>query len=109
MISPNEPVSATSAVPVEDAALDYLPHALDELRRARESLRQSQHELRALADSMPQLAWIAEQDGAMIWYNQRWYDYTGTTPQDMLDDGWRRVYAPDCIDALDQMWDQCRA
>lgn len=109
MISPNEPVSATSAVPVEDAALADPQRALDELRSARELLRQSRHELRALAESMPQLAWIAEQDGAMIWYNQRWYDYTGATPQDMAGDGWRRVYAPDCLAALEQLWQQCRA
>ena len=82
--------------------------AHDELLRAREALRQSQLELRALANSMPQLAWIAEQDGAMIWYNQRWYDYTGTTPEQMAGDGWKRSYAPDCIDALEVHWAQSR-
>ncbi|PPJ40322.1 hypothetical protein, partial [Pseudoxanthomonas sp. KAs_5_3] len=66
MTVPNHPI----ATPPPSA------DAHDELLRAREALRQSQLELRALANSMPQLAWIAEQDGAMIWYNQRWYDYT---------------------------------
>jgi PAS domain-containing protein len=67
-------------------------------------LRQSQLELRALANSMPQLAWIAEQDGAMVWYNQRWYDYTGTTPEQMAGDGWKRAYAPDCLPAMEAHW-----
>ncbi|WP_229205828.1 ATP-binding protein [Duganella sp. Leaf126] len=101
-------MSAHPASPAEDAALNDPQRALDELRLVRASLRQSQHELRALADSMPQLAWIAEQDGAVIWYNQRWYDYTGATPQDMLGDGWRSAYAPDCVAALEKMWEECR-
>jgi PAS domain S-box-containing protein len=78
--------------------------------RAREALHLSQLELRALANSMPQLAWIAEQDGAMVWYNQRWYDYTGTTPDQMTDNGWQRVYAPDCLAAMIAHWEQsCRS
>ncbi|MRW88679.1 response regulator [Duganella sp. FT80W] len=84
------------------------PDAHEELLRAREALRQSQLELRALANSMPQLAWIAEQDGAMVWYNQRWYDYTGTSPEQMAGDGWKNVYAPDCLDAMASHWEQSR-
>ena len=85
------------------------PDAHEELLRAREALRQSRLELRALANSMPQLAWIAEQDGQVIWYNQRWYDYTGTTPEQMAGEGWRQVYAPDCTEALLAHWEQSRA
>jgi PAS domain S-box-containing protein len=84
------------------------PDAQEELLRAQEALRQSQLELRALANSMPQLAWIAEQDGTMVWYNQRWYDYTGTTPEQMAGDGWQQVYAPDCLPAMIAHWDQSR-
>ncbi|SHN41880.1 PAS domain S-box-containing protein [Duganella sacchari] len=96
---PNDPI-ATAPV---------APDAHEELRRAREALRQSQLELRALANSMPQLAWIAEQDGTMVWYNDRWYDYTGTTPEQMAGDGWKRAYAPDCIDLMEAHWQQSRA
>jgi PAS domain S-box-containing protein len=90
--------------------LPLAPDAHEELLRAREALHLSQLELRALANSMPQLAWIAEQDGAMVWYNQRWYDYTGTTPDQMTDNGWQRVYAPDCLAAMIAHWEQsCRS
>lgn len=84
------------------------PDAHEELLRAREALRQSELELRALANSMPQLAWIAEQDGSMVWYNQRWYDYTGATPEQLAGEGWKQVYAPDCTDAVEAHWDQSR-
>jgi len=32
----------------------------------------------ALADNLPQLAWMATADGWIFWYNCQWYDYTGT-------------------------------
>jgi PAS domain S-box-containing protein len=109
MILPNEPNDVMpTATQADDALLVTAQSAHEELLSARETLRQSQLELRALADSMPQLAWIAEQDGTMIWYNQRWYDYTGTSPEQMAASGWHDVYAPDCVDAMEAHWDQCR-
>ena len=36
-------------------------------------------QFRALAESIPQLAWMADATGARDWFNQRWYDYTGAT------------------------------
>ncbi|MRX08767.1 response regulator [Pseudoduganella sp. FT25W] len=98
MIVPNTPTAMPSLA----------SDAHEELLRAREALHQSQLELRALANSMPQLAWIAEQDGTMVWYNERWYDYTGTTPEQMAGDGWQRVYAPDCLEAMIAHWQQSR-
>ncbi|HEX8404859.1 MAG TPA: GAF domain-containing protein, partial [Duganella sp.] len=109
MILPTEPNDVMpAATEADDALLVTAQSAHEELLSARETLRQSQLELRALADSMPQLAWIAEQDGTMIWYNQRWYDYTGTSPEQMAASGWHDVYAPDCVAAMEAHWDQCR-
>ncbi len=50
-----------------------------------------------LADSIPQLAWIADRDGSIFWYNRRWYDYTGTTLEQMQGWEWRQVHHPDHI------------
>ncbi|TXN23008.1 hybrid sensor histidine kinase/response regulator [Methylobacterium thuringiense] len=47
---------------------------------------------------MPQFAWIAEPDGSLVWYNRRWYDYTGTTPEAMQGAGWRKVHHPDHLE-----------
>ena len=37
----------------------------------------------ALADNLPQLAWMATAGGWIFWYNRQWYDCTGTTPAEM--------------------------
>ena len=46
----------------------------------------------SLANTIPQLAWIANTDGSRSWYNQRWYDYTGTTPEEVLGWGWQKLH-----------------
>ena len=57
-------------------------------------LRQSEAQFRTLADSIPQLAWMTRPDGHIVWYNRRWYEYTGTTPEAMEGWGWKAVHDP---------------
>ncbi len=54
-------------------------------------------DLRHLADTISQLAWIADGTGAIFWYNRRWYDYTGMTPEEMHGRGWVKVHHPDYV------------
>ncbi|MEO8766850.1 MAG: PAS domain-containing protein, partial [Nitrosospira sp.] len=63
-------------------------------RQAEEALRKSEEEFRTLADNISQLAWMANKSGRIFWYNQRWYDYTGTTLDAMQRWGWRAVHHP---------------
>ena len=59
---------------------------------------------RNLAETLPQLAWIAEADGTIIWYNQRWYDYTGTSLEEMRGWGWQAVHHPDHVAAVTERY-----
>jgi PAS domain S-box-containing protein len=61
-------------------------------------------QFRALANSMPNLAWMADADGWLIWYNDRWYDYTGTTPDQMVGWGWQSVHHPDVLPEMLRRW-----
>ncbi len=60
-----------------------------------EQLRESEEQFRTLANSIPQLAWMADADGAIFWYNQRWYDFIGDLSEDMPVWGWQKVQHPD--------------
>src|SRR5712672_56557 len=64
-----------------------------QLARAEAETRERQ--FRTLANSIPQLAWMADSEGYIFWYNDRWYDYTGTTLKEMQGWGWQKVHHPD--------------
>ncbi len=67
-------------------------------RRAAEAeLRRREEEFQTLADNMAQLAWMCRPDGHIYWYNKRWYDYTGTTLEEMEGWGWEKVHHPEHI------------
>lgn len=68
----------------------------------RQELLQSQRHFAALAQNIPQLAWMADSKGWIFWYNQRWYDYTGTTLEQMQGWGWRDVHHPDHVERVAQ-------
>ena len=44
---------------------------------------------------MPQMVWSTRPDGYHDYYNQRWYQRTGTTPEQVIGDGRRPVFHPD--------------
>jgi PAS domain S-box-containing protein len=77
---------------------------ISERKGAEDSLRQSEEMLRALANTIPQLAWMAEADGAIVWFNERWYEYTGTTPDQVTGWGWESVHDPAVLPSVLEHW-----
>ena len=73
---------------------------LTERRRTEAALRESKERFEALADNMSQLAWMTDETGWIFWYNQRWFDYTGTTLDEMQGWGWRKVHHPDHVERV---------
>jgi PAS domain S-box-containing protein len=67
-------------------------------------LRASEQHFRALGENIAQLAWIADASGSVFWYNQRWYDYTGTTPPQMQGWGWEQVHEPSQLQRVRAGW-----
>lgn len=46
---------------------------------ARKKAQASEQRLQFLAESIPQMVWVAQSNGFTEYYNQRWFDYTGLT------------------------------
>ena len=67
---------------------------IEAVREADARLRDSEARFQAMANSIPQLAWMAKPDGSIFWYNQRWHDYCGSTTAEMEGWGWTRVHDP---------------
>ena len=60
--------------------------------------------LRHLADSLPQLVWIARPDGFIDYYNQSCLDYTGMSREQLLGWGWQNVLHPDEVAVKLERW-----
>lgn len=66
--------------------------AREETERA---LRISEARLQTVANLVPDLLWSNDPAGRADWFNQRWLDYTGQTPDDARGDGWTAVIHPE--------------
>ncbi|MCF3650562.1 hybrid sensor histidine kinase/response regulator [Synoicihabitans lomoniglobus] len=76
-------------------AVADLTRESNQRERAEDALRKSERRFRNLADNISQLAWMTDETGYIFWYNKRWFDYTGTTLDEMRGWGWRKVHHPD--------------
>jgi PAS domain S-box-containing protein len=66
-------------------------------KRIEVALRERELEFRTLAEHIPQLVWIADPTGSVYWFNQRWFDYTGTRLADVEGWAWQRVQHPEHV------------
>jgi PAS domain S-box-containing protein len=75
-----------------------------ERRRQERELREQERLFRTLAESIPQLAWMAHPNGDVFWYNRRWYEYTGTTFEQMQGWGWQSIHDPNELPKVLEQW-----
>jgi len=75
-----------------------------ERRQAEEALRESEERFRSMADNISPLAWMANADGWIFFYNRRWFEYTGTTLDDMQGWGWEKAHHPDHVRRVVEKW-----
>lgn len=71
---------------------------------ARARAEASEQSFRTFIDNLPELAWMALPDGYIDFYNRRWYEYTGTTFEDMQGWGWEKVHDPQYLPRVREQW-----
>ena len=71
---------------------------------AESALRKSEEEFRILAENQPNLCWMADHTGWIYWYNRGWYEYTGTSQEDMEGWGWQSVHDPSQLAGVMERW-----
>jgi PAS domain S-box-containing protein len=78
--------------------------ASQQLSRMLERAEDGERQFRQLVENLPDLAWTAPPDGFIDYYNRGWYEYTGTTEEEMEAWGWKVVHDPSKVDAVIERW-----
>ncbi len=72
---------------------------------AEEASRRSEAMLLALADTMPAIVWASRPDGQPDYFNRRWFETTGLSPEATYSaHGWSQVLHPDDVDRTLATW-----
>jgi PAS domain S-box-containing protein len=95
----------------ESIVLSIAGHAGIAMENARlhQEVKANMERFQQLANSIPQLTWMARPDGSIFWYNHRWYEYTGATPESQLGFGWRSVHDPNELPRVQKKWEAALA
>jgi PAS domain S-box-containing protein len=86
---------------------DFVLSSIVDITERKRAEERGQQQFKMLADLIPQLVWMAEPDGDILWYNQPWYDYTGTTFGQMQGRGWESVHDPRELPRVLERWQRC--
>jgi PAS domain S-box-containing protein len=78
---------------LQEQAAKLHERELAELERAGEA------RYRQLADAMPQIVWTSGADGGATYFNRRWFEYTGMSPEEAGPHAWISAVHPDDIPA----------
>jgi PAS domain S-box-containing protein len=87
----------------------YVAEDVTARRRAEEDLRDSEARFRTLAQAVPHIIWVTRPDGYHEYYNDRWYAYTGLTPEESLGHQWSGPLHPDDVARAEARWKQATA
>ncbi|WBV42785.1 PAS domain S-box protein [Pseudoroseomonas cervicalis] len=103
-------LAGQAAVALDNARLyQAAQRELTVRRQAQEALRASEERFRVIADSVDQMIWSTRPDGHHDYFNQRWYDYTGTPEGSTDGEGWAGVFHPEDQERARALWSRCLA
>lgn len=77
---------------------------LTEQVEARQVIEENFLQFRQLADSIIQMVWVTDAMGMHEYYNQRWYDFTGSNFEHTKGTGWNQMFHPDDRERASEKW-----
>jgi PAS domain S-box-containing protein len=90
----------------EIVAVNVAAEEITERKRAEAALQASERQFHTLADSIPQLVWMADAVGKIYWFNNHWHEYTGTSVDDTSSHDWQAILAPASLEDARRRWAQ---
>lgn len=81
---------------------------ITEKRKAEEAIRQSEKQFKDITEAIPQLVWVCNNEGEVVYFNDKWYEFTGTGPNESLGHGWSRLVHPDDVPGTLKNWNEAQ-
>lgn len=99
-------VQKTTNEKIEESERQYKKLAND-LELKAKALQESEARFRTLAETLPLLVWMTNENGEQEYYSKRWEDYTGISP--ITTATWKTIIYPDDAAAVDAAWKESLA
>jgi PAS domain S-box-containing protein len=77
---------------------------IEERKQAEEKLRRSERDLHSIIETIPTMVWSAAPDGSVDFFNPRWLDCTGLSPDKSRGWRWTAAIHPDDLIRLTDAW-----
>jgi len=91
-----------------EEAIQAILHDITGRKKAERELRESEARLHELADSMPQIVWIADPGGKFVYCNKRFLEQTGLQCGGLSpDDCWNQFLHADDAKITQKHWEKC--
>ncbi len=78
-------------------------------KRSEIALRESEARFRNMSDHSPMMLWVTDADGRCVHLNQRWFEFTGQTPESGLGFGWLEAVHPEDRPEADRLFRESNA
>jgi PAS domain S-box-containing protein len=91
---------------LEESEDEYVGFVLDlsEQKQAERELREREERFRALAESLPQLIWMANSEGETTYCNPRVFEYFGLAAGETGIPSWRERFQPEDVENIFGAW-----
>ncbi len=91
-------LAGQAALSLENARL------FEQAKREKAALAALEERYRLVTEQMPQIVWMADARGAHLYFNRRWFDFTGLSQRESFGDGWSQPLHPDDVDRAQMRW-----
>jgi len=79
---------------------------LDRLYEQHAHLEAERRRFLQLSNTIPQMVWMADPDGKIVWFNERWYEFAGAEPGEVSVEDWQKLHDPAILPDVMRRWQQ---
>ncbi|HWW15681.1 MAG TPA: diguanylate cyclase [Candidatus Dormibacteraeota bacterium] len=97
-------ISASSVLVLAGAIASSFVDRLMAMKGHLSTARERELYFQTMAEAVPEIIWTATPDGEDDYFNQKCFDYTGMTLEQLRGSAWKRIVHPDDVDDCYSKW-----